>query len=57
MRGGSSQWLSSAFALAHIEVMLPRGRTTLGWSIVGVVDDACKCKLVECVEISHIILT
>ena len=54
-----------ASALAPIEVILPPGegpyaqRTTLGWSIVGVVDDVCECESVECDEIgvSHRILT
>ena len=53
-----------ASALAPIEVILPPGegpyaqRTTLGWSIVGVVD-VCECESVECDEIgvSHRILT
>ena len=54
-----------ASALAPIKVILPPGEgpyaqiTTLGWSIVGVVDDACECESVECDEISvsHRILT
>ena len=42
-----------ASALAPIAVILPRGegpyaqRTTLGWSIAGVVDDVCECELVK----------